>query len=377
MAAVPVAFYAPLKSPDHPAPSGDRTMARLLVRALAEADFAPSLASGLRSFEPTGDEGRQRALCALARAEADRLSGLFEAEAESRPALWFTYHLYYKAPDHIGPRVARRLGIPYVVAEASRAGKRAGGRWAFGHEAAERAIEAADLILVINPGDREALERARPDRQRLVDLPPFLDMAGRPDRDRSRPIAGEPPRLLAVAMMREGDKLESYRRLAGALQTLVDQPWSLSIVGDGPARPAIERVFAAFGSRVRFHGEIGDAGALAQIYAEADLFVWPAINEAYGMVLLEAQAGGCPVVAGGYGGVAGALRPGITGVMTAPGDNAAFAEAVAALLADPARRRAMGSAARRFIATERSLPHGAAILRDTLRPLVARPAVPA
>src|SRR3546814_1683340 len=47
--------------------------------------------------------------------------------ARQRPQLWFTYHLYYKAPDWIGPKVARALRIPYVVAEASVAYKRASG----------------------------------------------------------------------------------------------------------------------------------------------------------------------------------------------------------------------------------------------------------
>ena len=38
----------------------------------------------------------------------------------SGPAAWFTYHLYYKAPDWLGPDIARALAIPYLVAEASR-----------------------------------------------------------------------------------------------------------------------------------------------------------------------------------------------------------------------------------------------------------------
>ena len=45
------------------------------------------------------------------------------------------------------------------------------------------------------------------------------------------------------------------------------------------------------------------AAALPEIYAAADLYVWPACNEAYGMALLEAQAAGVPVVAGAEGGV--------------------------------------------------------------------------
>ena len=63
-----------------------------------------------------------------ARAVGNRLAQRFihrcTQEPVRRPDLWFTYHLYYKAPDWLGPRVAEALSIPYVVAEASVAGTR-------------------------------------------------------------------------------------------------------------------------------------------------------------------------------------------------------------------------------------------------------------
>src|SRR5258708_24281091 len=67
--------------------------------------------------------------------------------ADERPELWFTYHLYYKAPDWLGPAVSEALGIPYVIAEASYAPKRAHGPWAFGHEGSAAAIRKAALVL--------------------------------------------------------------------------------------------------------------------------------------------------------------------------------------------------------------------------------------
>jgi glycosyltransferase involved in cell wall biosynthesis len=48
------------------------------------------------------------------------------------------------------------------------------------------------------------------------------------------------------------------------------------------------------------------------------------VNEAYGMALLEAQAHACPVVAGAYGGVASVVEDGRTGILTVPGDVAAW-----------------------------------------------------
>jgi glycosyltransferase involved in cell wall biosynthesis len=365
-----VAFYAPLKSPDHPSPSGDRTMARLLLKALRRAGFAPVLASELRTYEPDGNETRQRKLRDAALREADRLVAQFGHQPHhERPCVWFTYHPYYKAPDWLGPPVADRLGIPYVAAEASRAGKRAGGPWAFAHRGAEAAIDRADLLFAMTAADREALEQHRPSRQRIVDLPPFLDVDAL-EPDPRRPPSSGAPRLLTVAMMRHGDKLESYRLLAQSLDLVKDRPWTLDIVGDGPARADVEALFRSFGERIAFRGRIDEPNALAVLYAGAHLLVWPAVNEAYGMVLLEAQAMGCPVLTGGYGGVASAMQPGRTGLMPAPGNVAEFARDLAALIHDPARRAEMGEAARLFVRSERNLDGAAAILHGALAPLI-------
>ncbi|HEY7383297.1 MAG TPA: glycosyltransferase family 4 protein [Beijerinckiaceae bacterium] len=378
--AVPIAFYAPLKSPHHPASSGDRTMARLLFMALERAGFAPDLASELRTFDGTGDATAQERLRIESEGEADRLLDLYRAcSAGLRPRLWFTYHVYYKAPDWIGPRVAERLGIPYVIAEGSRAAKRADGPWALAHRGAEAALDRASAIFVMTPVDRQALERARPSRQVLVDLPPFTDAAEWADAPSSAPRHVREPhsglRLLTVAMMRGGDKLASYAILAEALAGLGPGEWRLDVVGDGSARAEVETLLAPFGSRVRFHGHIGDRARLCEMYRQADVFVWPAVNEAYGMVLLEAQAFGCPVVAGAYGGVASVVRNDETGVLTSPGDAMALARAVTALRDAPERRRALAAAARRFVADERGLEQASARLRTSLVPIIGARAI--
>jgi len=119
--------------------------------------------------------------------------------------------------------------------------------------------------------------------------------------------------------MRHGDKLASYRLLAAALADLLDLPWSLDIVGDGAARAGVESALEPLGTRIRYRGELDEA-AIAAALAEADLFVWPAVNEAFGMALLEAQASGLPVVAGASGGVAGIVASGETGQLVPPGE---------------------------------------------------------
>lgn len=368
----PVAFYAPLKSPNHPAPSGDRTMARLLMKALDRAGYVSQIASELRTLDKAGDPQQQDLIRQQSLEEASRLIEHYRALPEqSRPCLWFTYHVYYKAPDWIGPRVAEALGIPYVVAEGSRAAKRAHGAWALGHEGAEAALDKADAIFVMTAHDREALERVKPASQALVDLPPFLDMRDWPAPSAPLPRQVE-PRLLTVAMMRSGDKLASYGILAAALERLRHLPWSLDIVGDGEAREEIVQLFLGLADRVRYHGQIENRADLKALYERADLFVWPAVNEAYGMVLLEAQAMGCPVLAGAYGGVASVVKHGETGILTQPGDIAAFPDALGVLLQDRDRLRSYGADALRFVRQERDLDRAALRLRKALEPIAAR-----
>src|SRR5688572_28809812 len=109
-----VAFYAPLKPPDHPVPSGDRRMARLLIEGLRAGGHEVELACRFRSREGAGDRERQRRIAELGARLAEGLIRRYRRRPkERRPQAWFTYHLYYKAPDHLGPRIADALGIPY------------------------------------------------------------------------------------------------------------------------------------------------------------------------------------------------------------------------------------------------------------------------
>ncbi|HWB48037.1 MAG TPA: glycosyltransferase family 4 protein, partial [Stellaceae bacterium] len=360
-----IAFYAPLKPPDHPTPSGDRRVARLLLDALRLAGHEPVLAAHLRSFDPLGRAFRQKKLAAHGRQAAERLIARWRARPETAPGLWFTYHLYYKAPDWLGPAVSAALGIPYVVAEASFAAKRAGGPWDIGHRAVAAALRRADRVIGLNTADRDGVLPLLAGADRFVALPPFLDAASYG----AAPVPaggegsgrGSSPRLITVAMMRPGDKLASYRVLGAALTPMLDLPWSLEVIGDGPARAEVTAALAPLGDRVRQAGALDEA-AIASRLAGADCFVWPAINEAFGMALLEAQASGLAVVAGRSGGVGDIVADGVTGLLTPPGDADAFAAALRALLADPARRAGLGAAARDKVRREHDLPAAAARL---------------
>jgi glycosyltransferase involved in cell wall biosynthesis len=374
----PVAFYAPLKPPDHPVPSGDRRMARALVEALSLADVPVEVASRLRSYDRMGDPVRQRRIQALGGRLAARLLCRYEQlPLERRPRAWLTYHAYHKSPDWLGPTVTAALGMPYVLAEASFAPKQQGGPWALGHAATERTIRAADVVLALTRVDVECLAPLVAAPAELRRLAPFIDpapyRAARAERLRHRAAlvgrfgldAGR-RWLLAVAMMRDDVKRQSYGLLADALARLRDLPWQLLVVGDGPARPAVEAMLRILGEgRVRFAGVVPE-DALPPVYAAADLYVWPAVREAYGLALLEAQAAGLPVVAGREGGVAEVVADGQSGVLSPPRDPVAFASAVRDLLERPERREAMAQAAGQFVLEERSIGRAAAELASAL-----------
>jgi glycosyltransferase involved in cell wall biosynthesis len=344
-----IAFYAPLKPPDHPVPSGDRNIARGLMQALQHGGHEVVLASRFRSFDAQGDARRQARLQVIGQRLADRLAARISDAAP--PDAWFTYHVYHKAPDHLGPLVCAALGIPYVVAEASIAPRARDGAWAGGYAAAYAAIGAADAVLCLNPKDATEVRRARAPGARLDILAPFIDVerfvGGRDPARVPRPSRA-PVRLVTVAMMRDGAKLASYRLLAQALALLTGLPWTLDVVGDGPARADVVAAFAPLAGRVRFLGQ-QRAAALPALLAASDLFVWPAIDEAIGIAFLEAQACGLAVVGGDSPGVAAVVANGRSGLLAPPGDVPAFAAAVKRLLHDDALRSRLADDATAYV----------------------------
>ena len=344
-----IAFYAPLKPPDDPVPSGDRTMARAIIAALEHAGAQVDLTSRLRSRDGVGDGDAQARIMRQADAEQARL---ITAGQHAGWLAWVTYHSYYKAPDLLGPRVAQALNIPYLQIEATRARKRLTGPWARYAQAAEDACDAAAVIFYLTHQDGEALHRDAPRGQHLIHLPPFLA------RDDLPLIAGDGP-MLSVGMMRAADKLASYQIIAETLALLPDTPWHLNIVGDGPARPQVEHLMAPFGDAVTFLGQL-DQADLTQAYQTSSLLFWPGVNEAFGLAYLEAQAHGLPVIAQDRPGVRDVLAP---GSYPTPEQGAqGLAAQISTLLFDPQARRLAGANARSHVARHHLLPAAAKTL---------------
>jgi glycosyltransferase involved in cell wall biosynthesis len=371
-----VAFYAPMKPPHHPVPSGDRTMARALLKALSFGGADVQVVSGPRSFATSPSVEALEATKAAAREQIAVLRSGFEGGGW-RPDVWLTYHPYYKAPDLIGPELTVEFNLPYATVEASYSERRGQGAWKQWHLANLAALERAAIHFVMTERDRAGLERFAGVRGELVSLPPFIDVTGQPPEGAlsGSGVDGAAVRLIVVAMMRADVKRESYRMLATALGELREMNWTLDIVGDGAARSEVEDCFRdALGvhadERLHWHGELDIAG-VQHALARGDLFVWPGFDEGYGLSYLEAQAMGLPVVAQRAGGVPAVVIDGETGFLTPEGDVAAYAQAIGSLIADPAKRANMAARARDFVWTKRSLMQASEILMTTLRRLVA------
>ena len=181
---------------------------------------------------------------------------------------------------------------------------------------------------------------------------------------------------MTTAMMRDGDKLKSYSLLADALGRLrrngVDN-WHLTVIGDGPARQQVEDLLEEKGlgeDKVSLVG-LKTPEQTKDILAQSDLFVWPAINEAFGMALLEAQSAGLPVVAGNTGGVSGIVSSGVTGWLVPVGDVAAFSDRLAECLgADVAVLREFGAAGASKAAQHHTLEAAADLLSTTFKKII-------
>jgi glycosyltransferase involved in cell wall biosynthesis len=128
----------------------------------------------------------------------------------------------------------------------------------------------------------------------------------------------------------------------------------LVIAGDGPERNRLE-VLASAGApgRARFLGSVAD---VLSVYHAADVVAFPSRGgDAMPAAVIEAGLCGIPVVATAIGAIPEVVHDGVTGVLTPPDDDRAFADAVSELLREPARREIYGAAARERCLREYSI----------------------
>lgn len=137
--------------------------------------------------------------------------------------------------------------------------------------------------------------------------------------------------------------------LLDGLQQLLDLPLTCVLVGDGPLEEHLRgRLADGLEDRVVFAGR-QSALEVPKWMAAADLFVLPSLSEGRPNVVLEAQACGLPVIATAVGGTPELIEDGVSGMLVAPGDAGALANAIRVLVMDSALRQRLGLAARERI----------------------------
>jgi glycosyltransferase involved in cell wall biosynthesis len=353
---VRIAYYCPNKPLSHPHPSGDLVIARGIQKALRDRGHDCEEMVAFRAREFWARRGGW----------IEAVWGLLRACARSfrfRPHIWLTYHTYYKSPDVIGPWISRFLRIPYVLFQPMYATKRRKDRRTrMGFVLNQFSILAANHVFVNNIHDMEAMGRILPAAS-ITYLPPGIfpeefekDENWRHLVRERLGIAESTSVVMAAARFRHR-KVLNLEYLFNALSILRKKGvhFLLLVVGDGPGEEEVRLLAGkALGDRVVFAGGI-PPGEMFRMYLAADVFAFPGIGESLGMVYLEAQACGLPVVALNTAGVPQVVRDGETGILVPMDDGGAMAQAIERLIRNPGLRGTIGGRGARYVRRERNL----------------------
>lgn len=212
------------------------------------------------------------------------------------------------------------------------------------YQRSARVMGVADVVLCCGTAVAETMRRrgVRPSKLRVV-LNGTIGSPRLPALARATPAAIARPAIVTVAGMNErkgiADLLTAFAQVAAARADV-----QLHLVGDGPDRARFEEQArrSAVADRVHFHGFQRDPQPFLRA---ADVFVLASRRESFPIVIGEARAAGCAIVATAVDGVPESLDGGRAGLLVPALDPGALATALTALLADPDRRRALAQAA--------------------------------
>lgn len=312
-------------------------------------------------FEGLGKEDLPAQLCALT-------SGLLRAEAAHEPGHYDLVHSHYWLSGQVGWLATERWGTPLVhtahtLAKVKNLAMADGDRpEPLGRVVGEEQVVAAADRLIANTAveARQLVELYDADVERVVTVAPGVDLehfrpgeAGSPDSlarasvgipddavlllfvGRLQPLKAPDVLLRAAARMLEQDDAD---RRGGAGASLRDRLVVTVLGGPSGSQPDWLPTLAAelgLADRVRFEAPSG-VDRLRDWYRAADVVAVPSHNESFGLVALEAQACGTPVVATDVGGLRTTVSDGVSGLLVAGHDPGAWAAA----LDDAVRRRA-------------------------------------
>lgn len=296
---------------------------------------------------------------------------LLRIEAEQPPGRYDVVHGHYWLSGQVGALARDRWGVPLVQSLHTLA-KVKNAALADGDQAEpttrlvgeQQVVDAADLLIANTRSEaRQLVARYGADPERVQVVHPGVDLELFTPRDRlaARRDVGLPEDGHVVVFAGRLQPLKGPDVLVRALAALVDADPSLRVPGrlvvaviggesgsGGGGAGALPDLVRSLGldGLVRFVPTVPQA-ELARWYAAASMVCVPSYNESFGLVAIEAQACGTPVVATATGGLTTAVEDGGGGLLVPGHDPRDWAESIGSLLRDDARRRVMGVAARR------------------------------
>jgi D-inositol-3-phosphate glycosyltransferase len=311
-------------------------------------------------FEGLAKEDLPAQMCAFA-------NGVLRAEAARSPGWYDLIHSHYWLSGQVGTLARDRWGVP-LVHTAHTLAKVKNGRLAAGDRpepkgrviGEEQVVAEADRLVANTPTEaRELIDLYAAGPKRVCVVPPGVDLerftppaTGRAEAVRAAarrklklPVPGH---LIAfVGRIQPLKAPDILLRAVAELPAERREGLTIAVVG-GNSGSGLELAGLAqwlgVASTVRFLPP-QDRAALADVYRAADLVAVPSYNESFGLVALEAQACGTPVVAAAVGGLVTAVRDGLSGVLVDGHDPAEWARVLDGLLAEPARRALLSQGA--------------------------------
>ena len=347
-----ISFYMPFKPFGHKNPSGDLITGMELHDFLSKKNHEVDIASALRSrwlyLKPWKFLNVAR--------ERDRV---ISAQKSCPADIWLSYHTYYKAPDLLGPICSSRLSIPYVIFQGIYSTKRKRSLKTFpGFLLNRTALQAAQVVFTNKKTDEHNLKRLLPE-ERVKYISPGLipdqfnfDLVARRALKEQWNV-GERRVVMTTAMLRPGVKTTGVIKVIDSCAELRKRGHDLIliVIGDGVNRSMIEQEGREkLSGNILFLGKI-PRHELYRYYSAADVFAFPGIEEALGMVYLEAQSAGLPVVAFNNWGAKEAVIHNETGLLSSAEKPEAFTQDIEKLVVDRDRRIKMRDAAKTHIRT--------------------------